>query len=473
MTAKKKNSRKKNSTSFNTPLEGIFGFPQSMNQQQQLSLPFEMQGAESYYLVSLNRIVLTYAYTLFGPLRTLVDQPVHDAFRGGIHIKTDQLSPEEIEQLEKAIKKTKLQKAVMTALRWDRLFGGAGVIVNTDDQESKKPLDVAALGEDNELEFIAADRWELAWNGVPNTDNATFLYYNKTIHQSRVARIVGEEAPSLAKQRLQGWGMSVIEAVIREMNSYFKHQNVTFEVLDEHKVDVYKIKGFNSAMLQQFAQEKTTKRIDIANKMKSFMNALILDAEDDYIVKNQSFAGLPEILEQIRIGMAAAIRMPMAKIFGLAAKGFASGEDDIENYNAIVENERERAEDALHATVPVLCQKMFGIVPEDLDFEWKPLRVLSAEQEENVKNQKFQRLTQLRSSGHLNPVEYMQALKDEDIFTMETEVGDGLVDPEDNRPMMTEMQDGEEEPGAEGGDAKPSAGKKPAKEDAEGKDAKE
>ena len=476
MTAKKKNSRteqKANSMPINSPMEGLFGYSDSMNQQSQLSMPFQMAGAESYYLISLNRILLTYAYTLFGPLRTLVDQPINDAFRGGIRVKSDQLSPEEIETLEKAIKKTKLKKALMTALRWDRLFGGAGIIINSDEQDSKAPLDINAIGEDNELEFIAADRWELAWNGVPNTDTATFLYYNRTVHQSRVSRIVGEEPPSLAKMRLQGWGMSVIEAVIREMNTYFKLQNVTFEILDEHKIDVYKIKGFNSAMLQQFAQGKTTKRIDIANKMKNYMNALILDAEDDYVVKNQSYAGLPEIFEQAHIGMAAAIRMPMAKIFGLAAKGFASGEDDIENYNAIVENERERADDSLHATVPVLCMKLFGYVPEDLDFEWEPLRILSAEQEETVKTSKFNRISALRSTGHLNPQEYMQALKDDDIFTMETEVGKGLVDPEDNRPMMTEEQDGEEAPGEEGGDAKPSAGKKPAKEDADGKDAKE
>lgn len=475
MTTKKKtNSRavKENAGPWNTGLEGIFGMSGYQNQQSQLSYPFEMQGAESYYLISLNRVVLTYAYTLFGPLRTLVDQPVYDAFRGGVRVKSDQLSPEEIEQLHKAMKKTKAVKACINALRWDRLFGGGGIIINTD-QDYKAPLSVEAITEESPLEFIAADRWELVWSGIPDGEDSKFSYYNRTIHQSRVAKIVGEEAPSMARPRLQGWGMSVIESVIREMNSYFKHQNVTFEILDEHKVDVYKIKGFNSAALQQLAQQKTTKRIQLANKLKNFMNALILDAEDDYIVKNNTFSGLPEMLEQIRIGIAAAIRMPMAKIFGLAAKGFASGEDDIENYNALVENERDRAEEALHVVVSVVCQREFGYVPEDIEFDWKPLRVLSAEQEENVKNAKFTRISALRSTGHLNPQEYMQALKDEGIFTMETEVGQGLVDPEDNRPQLGENIDGEEQPGSEGDKGKPSAGKKPAKEDSEGKDAKE
>lgn len=455
----KKKSRRLNSFVDNTPMSGIFGMPYGANQQTQISMPFEMAGNESYYLVTLQRILLTYAYTLFGPLRTLVDQPVYDAFRGGIRIKTDQLSQEEISQIEKDIRDTGLDRATISALRWDRLFGGAGIILNTDE-DYKSELDVEAIQEGAHVEFIAADRWELAWTGVPTSANSTFSYYGKTIHQSRVARVVGEEAPSLARQRLQGWGMSVIEAVIREMNSYFKHQNVTFEILDEYKVDVYKIKGFNTAALQQAAQGKTARRLQIANQMKNFMNALILDKEDDYVTKTQSMSGLSDILEQIRIGMAAAIRMPMAKIFGLASKGFSSGEDDIENYNAIVEMERYRAEAVLKKLIPVLCKRRFGLVPDEIEIVWRPLRILTAEQEENVKNAKFNRIMQLRTSGHLNPVEFMQALKDENIFTMETEVGRGIVDPEDNRAMVGENFDGEEIQ-EEGGSAKPSAGKKP------------
>ena len=127
----------------------------------------------------------------------------------------------------------------------------------------------------------------------------------------------------------------------------------------------------------------------MATWMKNFLNAITLDAEDDYEQKTMTFTGLSDMLEQIRIGMAAAVRMPMAKIFGLSAKGFASGEDDIENYNAIVEVERERAEEVLELILPVVMMKEWGFVPDDWQVEWKPLRVLSAEQEENIKTSKF------------------------------------------------------------------------------------
>ena len=450
-----KNSAWDSTSTWNYPMNGIFntfaggggaaasGFGELINNN-------------SYQLISLQRVLLTYAYVLHGPLRTLVDQPVYDAFRGGIKVKTDEVSPEELEDLHRELKKLKVKQKVIEALRWDRLFGGAGIIINTN-QDYKQPFRLEAISEKSKLEFIVGDRWELSWSGVPGVLGDNFSYYGKTVHKSRVAKIVGEHAPSLARQRLQGWGMSVIECVIREISSYFKNNNVVFELLDEAKIDVWKIKGFNANILSKMAQGKTSARIQTATFMKNFLNAITLDKEDDYEQKQVTFTGLAEMLEQIRIGIAAAVRMPMAKIFGLASKGFASGEDDIENYNAIVEGQRERAEDVLDLIIPIVMMKVWGFVPDDWMVEWQPLRVLSAEQQENVKNAKFARAMQLAQGGYFSPQELMEYLKNEEIVTMETAVLRG-ADPEP--PMNMNLDEGTDEGG---GTKKPSAGKNPTK----------
>ncbi len=443
--------------SLNFPMNGIFN-TFSAGGNAAASNPFEMMNNNSYILVSLQYAMLTYAYVLHGVLRTLVDQPVYDAFRGGIMIKSDEVSPEEIEELHKEMKKLKVTKRAIEALRWDRLFGGAGIIINTN-QDYKTPFNLESVHEKTKLEFIAADRWELQWSGIPNTEKANFMYYGKLVHQTRVAKVIGEIPPSLARQRLQGWGMSVIECVIREISAYFKNNNVIFELLDEAKIDIWKIKGFNAQVLSALGQGKTSKRIQMATYMKNFLNAITLDKEDDYEQKTMQFTGLADMLEQIRIGIAAAVRMPMAKIFGLASKGFASGEDDIENYNAIVEGQRERAEDVLELMIPVVMMKTWGFVPDDWKIEWKPLRVLSAEQEENVKTQKFDRAMQLAQGGYFNPQELMEYLKEENIVTMETEVAKG-AEPQPTLQMQMDTMAGDEE----GGSAKkPSSGKNPTK----------
>lgn len=462
-----KGAKVQNSVPLNNPMSGVFDMG-GLGGVAPLSQPWEMSGNASYNLLSLQRVMLSYSYVIFGPLRTLVDQPVYDAFRGGFKIKSDEVSAEDIENLRRALKKLRVKQKVTDALRWDRLFGGAGIIVNTNSNYEKQ-FNVEEINEDSKLEFIVADRWQLQWNGTPGSAKSTFTFFpggygadeqpivGKKIHQSRVAKVIGEEPPSLVKQRLQGWGMSCIECVIRELNSYFKNNNVVFELMDEAKVDIWKIEGFNQAALSAQAQQKIAKRLQTATYMKNFLNAITLDMKDEYEQKQVTFTGLSEMLEQIRIGMAAAIRMPMAKIFGLAASGFASGEDDIENYNAIVEGQREKAEDVFDVILPVVMMKVWGFVPDDWKLEWAPLRVLSAEQKENVATSKFARLSELYSQGILNPQEYCQALKDEELLTMETEVSKG-ADPE---PAMAAGQEQELEIASES--AKPSQGKKPTK----------
>jgi hypothetical protein len=121
----------------------------------------------------------------------------------------------------------------------------------------------------------------------------------------------------------------------------------------------------------------------------------------------------------------------MAKLYGLSAAGFNSGEDDIENYNAMVESEvRAKAREILVQILPLRCQQIFGFVPENLEFEFKTLRVLSGEQEENVKAIQFNRISALYAQGMFTGEEYDKELRAHDLITTETEVGKGKREPE-------------------------------------------
>lgn len=456
----KHNSKKtlENSIPANNPMSGIFDFPGGTTTTA--SQPHEFANNLTYNLVSLQRIILTYAYVQYGVFRTLVDQPVNDAFKGGVRIKTDEVDEAEIESLEKRLKKIHYWRKASLALKWSRLFGGAGMIINLNEDYSKE-FKIDRINDKSKLDFKVADRWELAWNGIPNEPTTTFSYYGEKIHQSRVAKIIGKEAPSLAKQRLQGWGMSEIECIIRESNSSLKHENVVFELLDEAKVDIWKIKGFNNQVLSKLGQGVTTKRIQYATMIKNFLNAITLDKEDDYEQKQMSFSGLSEILDQIRITMAAAARMPMAKLYGLSAKGFASGEDDLENYAAIVEYVRMDAIDVLDATLPAVCMQEWGFVPDDLGYEFQPARTLTADQQESVNNAKFQRHMTMYDKGFYDAQECCEALKRDKLLTIQTKVAAGA---EPQPPAMSMIEDGI----GDGGQGKKTSAKAPKEKEAEG-----
>lgn len=378
-------------------------------------------------LISNFRDILNKCYTEYGIVKTLCEQPVRDAFRTGFTIKGRNLDTKQIQQLEYYYEKEQLNNKIIEALVWGRLYGGGGLIINNGDR-TERPLDIKRMRTKDtggKLEFIPADMWELYPKEVKfmfnpledDKEDNYFSYYNHTVHPSRVLITLGDPAPSMIKPRLRGWSLSVLEKAIRSINSYLKNQNLIFELLDEAKIDVYQIQGFNSAMLTNVGTSRVTARIQNANLLKNYQNSLVLDANDKYEQKQLSFNGLSEILTQIRQGVASDLKMPMTKLFGVSAAGFNSGEDDIENYNGMIESEiRSTAKFIVIKVLELCCQHLFGFVPEDLNIDFKPLRELSAEQEENKKNNTFNRLIQARANGMCSDYEFMLGCNNENLL---------------------------------------------------------
>jgi len=454
-------------TRLNTLTNLIEGtFAQGNNLNQTIAYPFTLGEGNAYTPCTLNRILLSYSYMSQGLVQTVIRQPVDDAFRGGINIKTNELSEDETKSLLLDFKRSRKpnrklsrklnpnaainegysdMRVAKDVLCWSRLFGGSGLIVNTA-QDFRTPLNVEAINEDTPLEFIAADRWELILSQMNIFDprNPTpFNFYGAPLHRSRVIKVLGAEAPSFIRLRLQGWGFSEIERCIRAINSFVKFENVIFELLDEAKIDVYKIQGFNDSLLTDDGTANTQKRIALSNRLKNYQNALAMDVEDDYTQKQLSFGGLAEIWNELRLNLSSALKIPMNKLFGQSATGFGGGEDALENYNAIVEQIREDANPVISEILDLRCQQKFGFIPE-YEIVWEPLKILDGVQQEQVMTSKQTRILEQFRERLLTGVESSKVLKAEGLLHMDTEVSKGLRDVE---PMqMMEMQQNADAP---------------------------
>jgi hypothetical protein len=123
--------------------------------------------------------------------------------------------------------------------------------------------------------------------------------------------------------------------------------------------------------------------------------------------------------------------MPITKLFGQSSTGFNSGEDDIENYNSVIESEiRSKALELVHTVVKLRLQQLFGFIPEHFDIRFKPLRILNQEQVENIKNHKANRASALYSQGILTAPEYCEHLRKDEVLLFEPEVEQGKREPE-------------------------------------------
>jgi phage-related protein (TIGR01555 family) len=389
-----------------------------------------------FYAITLNRALLSQTYLEHGIIQVLIDQPIDDAFRGGITISSPELSADDLKKLDAFIAMNQIIETYAQALKWSRLYGGAGIIVNAG-QDMTKPLNINSIKERTPLEFYAVDRWELSYSPsgmsmvdqfkLDDTLDCPYNYYGQPLHKENVIKIKNKEAPSLIRGQFAGWGVSEVEKIMRSYNQYLKHQNVTYEILDESKVDVFKISGFNSAIATRDGAQKTATRISAASKIKNYQNALVVDKEDDYEQKTLGFAGVSEILSQIRIGLACDLRMPMTKLFGLSASGFNSGLDDIENYNGMIESEiRSKVKLGLLKVISICSQKTLGYIPENLAFEFKPLRIVNAEQESAMKTNALNRITTAVNSGLCTSEKAVELINGEKIFCSELDENEAI-----------------------------------------------
>lgn len=428
---------------------GGVGYPDAAVQ------PYTMANSANYSPITMQHILLNYQYASNGLVRSVIDVVVEDAFRGGLKYKSKQLDDDELALLNRRVNAKQSRnagqhtpmadanvriaydlskpdvEAIKTTAKWARLFGGSGLIINSD-ADFKADFHPEQIREDSPLTFISADRWELTLMGFDqfDTSNATqFNYYGLPLNQTRVCKMMGLEAPSFVRTRLQGWGLSVLEECIRQINAFIKFEALIFELVDEAKIDVLKIQGFNTQLLTDAGTEAITRRVLLANQLKNYQNALVMDKDDDFEQKQLTFSGLADIWGQLRLSLCAALKIPENKLFGQSAGGFASGKDALDNYNSTVDITRANVTPLCVEVGELRCQQLFGMIPDDLEVAFVPLAVLDGVETEAVKTSQQKRIVEQFTTGLLTDKEAVESLRKNELIDIDkTEVEMGLRD---------------------------------------------
>lgn len=382
------------------------GLAKSVTGGSQLSGYDTTAFSNNYSLVTLNRIVLTYMYSGNGLFQTAVQLPIQDALAKRVVIDSDELDPDDVDEVMDWLEKHQVWEAIENYWSWVRLYGGGSLIINTD-QEPNEPLNMKRL-KGAPIEFYDIDRWQMSisntntndWLDYDDMATASTIYINgQAVDKSRCIMGQGKRAPSYIRRQLRGWGMSEAERMLRDLNNYLKTGDVLYEILDESKIDIYQIDGLANKMLTVGGTEAIRKRIQAANEIKNYVNALVLDSKEKFEQKTMTFGGLAEVMKENRIGVASALRMPMAKLFGLSASGFSTGESDIENYNQMVQSEiQAKMRPAIRRVIELACANLWGYVPS-FRFEFPPLKELPELDKEQINASKITSLLSLYDRG--------------------------------------------------------------------------
>ena len=344
------------------------------------------QGAFSHGTLDVYQIDAAYRSSWLA--RKGVDTPALDMLRQGWSCG---LGSEDETRLMKEWKRLDGDRHNRQALIWSRLHGGAAIYIGTEDQDLSQPINPETLGAGGvtyltsiprhyiHAVHIETDPISPAFGTPRHYQIASSSTSGQAIHHSRIIRYVGLDRPGFIGTLTEFWGDSVLEPVFQTLLDFAAGQRSIANILQEASLDVWSMQGFMQGLAANAAYEEALKdRVRIAMEMKSLLNALILDSEDNYDKKPANFAGLDKIgMMHLKL-VAASFGMPITKFLGHAPQGLnATGEGDERNYYDMISSLQEN-------TLRPALEKLYGVIKPSAglaydkgELSFNPLRQMS------------------------------------------------------------------------------------------------
>ena len=113
------------------------------------------------------------------------------------------------------------------------------------------------------------------------------------------------------------------------------------------------------------------------------------------------------------LDIAGAAEIPVTKLFGRSPAGMnATGESDLRNYYDTVRQWQEAVlRPVLEKLLPVMCMSAWGAVPDDLDFEFNPIRDTSDEERAGLIQQTASAIVSVYQAGIISQQTALKELR--------------------------------------------------------------
>lgn len=400
----------------------MFFLDRLSNLVSQMGTARDKNTSTRYCVVEMDQQQALAAYRSDWIARKVVDIPAFDMIREGRNWQAD---ANDIEKLEAEEARLQLWPKLAKALKLARLYGGSAIILGMGDTNPSLPLDVERVGADD-LNFIhVASMYEIS-AGETNRDAASPQWGEPVrytmpnaggpglnLHPSRVIPFIGCEVPDLTFSR--GWGDSVLMAIDEAVKNAGLAATSIAQLLNEAKVDVFKIPDLMQNVADPAWREKMIQRLELAQQGKSITNALAMDANEDYTQKSVNFAQLPEILRLYLQVAAGAADIPATRLLGQSPDGLnATGEGDLRNYYDRLAAEQEvYLRPRLERIDEVLIRSALGNRPAEVHFAFAPLWQISEKEKADIFKTKADGARAIAGNGGTSlPLMPIEALSD-------------------------------------------------------------
>jgi phage-related protein (TIGR01555 family) len=326
----------------------------------------------------------------------------YDGTREGVTWNMDKAvdQKEVIEFIEQEFIRLKVWKTFSWAWTLARVYGGAVVYMSVSDGRSiDQPVNWKKVKKINSLKVI--DRWELDFNSLeiihkisdPKFGTPKIYRYQPStmvdgavdvkIHHSRIIRFDGMPLPTRLYVDNYYWHDSIYGSLANAIKNYsITHEAIT-PIIQSIAQPVYKIEGLSEAIAMD-QDELILKKLAQVELMRSTVQAIILDKEDDFATVAQTVTGGRELIDLTVQRLVAGSDIPHTRLLGQSPSGLgATGNSELINYYDSVKSMQElNLQQPLEAMIEGIFSQAGAIAkPDDLAFTFNPLFQMDQESE--------------------------------------------------------------------------------------------
>lgn len=344
---------------------------------------------------------LSYIYMGDGLGGRIVDVVADDMTREWIYLGED----EDANALKVMDELTRLnaEETFNLGIKWQRLLGGAIIIVGAmDGQSPEKPLKMDKIKTIEYLKVVdktCIPITECIFDTDPRSSTFGQIqiykinYYIGTqivpmyVHASRVIALHNDPVPTringMVEASTRHWGMSSLQRVYDSLKDLGGITQSTVNILMEFIIGKFKISHL-AEMLASGQEQKVIQRLEVMNRSKSVINAVLLGDDEEYTRDYATLAGLPEVIDRFMLQLSGSTGIPVTRLFGRSPAGLnATGESDLRNYYDLIEaNQRNKLLPAVRRLVMFICSYMK--IAKAPDVKFNSLYQLSEEEKANV-----------------------------------------------------------------------------------------
>ena len=231
------------------------------------------------YNPTYNRVEYENAFESNWLVSRIIQEKAEDAVRNWRDFKCKE-GADDIRDYEK---KLDIKNVILEALTWQRLYGGAGILMFTP-QDFSEPLNLNLIKKGDLTNLVVFDRWYLTPEQLnvsdptkPNYLKPEFYLLNGStrIHESHIIRFEGNLQPIRRRSQSQGWGGSELKKCLDAVNSFLTSKMATDELLLDSKNDVITRENLIDEIASD--EEAVAERYAAFNEMKGLLSLAVLD----------------------------------------------------------------------------------------------------------------------------------------------------------------------------------------------------